>query len=246
VKKTVLIRYIGVANMSGLVDSAIAAMSGASRRTEIAAINIANVSTPGFKRLMRAAPTDLPNSFDNALSRVRADLSAGKTMETGRPLDLSINGAGYFQLRAGESIMYSRQGGFTIAADGTLVTTQGYALQQAGGGDLIVSGGSATILADGAVMDGDRPVGKIAVYQPSGSAAAQALDGSLFSMAAGGVDEVATTSIRSGALEASNVSLGNEMTSTMAAMREAETGAKLIQLYDDLMGKAIQTFGQAR
>lgn len=231
--------------MSGLVDTAVSAMGGAARRTEIAAINIANVSTSGFKRLRRV-DGDAGAPFADALRRVRADLSPGKMIETGRPLDLAINGAGYFQQRAGDRILYSRQGGFTRVADGTLVTPQGYALQQAGGGDLVLSGQSATVQADGNVMDGDRPIGRIAVYQPTGAEAAQPLDGSMFAMAESGVEEVATSSIRAGALEASNVSLGDELVGTMAAMRDAETGAKLIQLYDDLVGKAIQTFGQIR
>lgn len=232
--------------MSGVVDSAVSAMGGASRRTEIAAINIANVSTPGFKRLMRGGDADASVPFADTLRRVRADLSSGKMIETGRPLDLAINGTGYFQLRAGDRLVYSRQGGFARAADGTLVTPQGYVLQQAGGGDLVLSGDTTTITADGAVMDGDRAMGRIAVYRATGDAAARPLDGSLFAMAEGAADEIASPSIRAGALEASNVSLGDEMVGTMAAMRDAETGAKLIQVYDDLVGKAIQTFGQTR
>ena len=235
----------GVA-MTGIIDSAAMAMSAASRKTEIAAINIANVSTPGFKRIMRPPAADPTAGFTGALSRIRADLSSGKTIETGRRLDLAINGTGFFRLRVGDRILYSRQGGFSRAADGTLVTPQGYALQQAGGGDLVATGQDVTIQADGTVVDGDRPIGRIAAYQPSGDTSALPLDGSLFDVTDGGADEVATTSLRPGALEASNVSLGDEMISTMAAMRDAETGAKLVQVYDDLMGKAIQTFGQTR
>ena len=231
--------------MSGLIDSAVRAMGGASRRTEIAAINIANVSTPGFKRLRRAGEVKKGAPFTDTLQRVRADLSQGKAIETGRPLDLSINGEGFFQLRAGDRILYSRQGGFSRAADGTLVTPQGYALQQSGGGDLVVTGTSAAILENGTVMDGDTVVGRIAVYRPGDGAAADAIDGSLFTIAEG-ASEIAAQSIRSGSLEASNVSLGDEMVGTMAAMRDAETGAKLIQVYDDLVGRAIQTFGQIR
>lgn len=49
--------------------------------------------------------------------------------------------------------------------------------------------------------------------------------------------------VRTGMLEASNVTLGDEMTQTMVAMRQAESGARLIQLYDELMGRAAVTFG---
>ena len=45
-------------------------------------------------------------------------------------------------------------------------------------------------------------------------------------------------------VESSNVSLGDEMVSTMAVMRQSEMGARLVQVYDDLLGRAITSFGQ--
>jgi flagellar basal-body rod protein FlgG len=44
-------------------------------------------------------------------------------------------------------------------------------------------------------------------------------------------------------VEASNVNLAEEMVSMMEVMRQAETGARLVQTYDDLMGKVVQTLG---
>jgi flagellar basal-body rod protein FlgG len=46
-------------------------------------------------------------------------------------------------------------------------------------------------------------------------------------------------------VEASNVSLGDEMVGMMQALRQAESGARLVQVYDDLMGRAITSFGQS-
>ncbi len=45
-------------------------------------------------------------------------------------------------------------------------------------------------------------------------------------------------------IEGSNVSLGEEMVSIMQSLRGAEAGQKLVNVYDDLMGRAISTFGQ--
>jgi flagellar basal-body rod protein FlgG len=47
-------------------------------------------------------------------------------------------------------------------------------------------------------------------------------------------------------IEASNVSLGDEMVAMMTALRQAESGARLAQLYDDLMGRAITTLGESK
>ncbi|MGK6317917.1 flagellar hook-basal body protein [Sphingomonas sp. DT-204] len=231
--------------MSGLVDSATSVMSASSRRLEIAALNVANASTSGFKRLLRG--TDYRGiQFSDALAQIRTDPSPGKILETGRSLDLAINGPGYFQLRSGDRIVYSRQGSFALAADGTVVTPQGYVLQQSGGGDLVLSDSQVQILADGTVIEDDRPVARIATFRPAGKDVARPIDGSVFEMAEAAAEEVSNPSLRQGALEASNVSFGDEMIAGMIAVREAETGAKLIQTYDDLVGRAIQTFGQLR
>ena len=233
--------------MSGIIDSAVQAMSSASRRIDLSAVNIANISTPGFKRLTPSRDVEVADTpFADMLRRVRTDNSPGSVVTTGRPLDVAINGPGYFQVRLGERLAYTRQGDFVRMADGTLATPQGYRLQQSGGGDLVVAGDAPKMLGDGTVIADDRPVGKVAVYRPAATDIAQPLDGSLFQIADGAEEEIAAPSVRPGALESSNVSLGDEMVGTMAAMRGAETGAKLVQVYDDLLGRAIQTFGPVR
>ncbi|WP_375397087.1 flagellar hook-basal body protein [uncultured Sphingomonas sp.] len=232
--------------MSGLIDTATMIMRASSQRIDVAAINVANVSTSGFKRQLRGADAmaSATAPFDAALARVRVDLAAGKLMDTGRPLDLAINGDGYFQLRAGDRLVYSRQGGFALAADGRVLTPQGYALQQVGGGDLVLDTATFKVAGDGTVLDGDRALGRITVMRAREGSDAEAIDGALFAIRDDAVEDVAAPSLRQGALEASNVLLGDEMISMMGALRGAETGARLVQVYDDLMGKAISTFGQ--
>lgn len=229
--------------MSGLIDAATAVMRASHQRIDSAAANVANSSTPGFKRHLRSAE-QAPPPFDAALAQLRVDLSAGSLNETGRPLDLAINGTGFFQLRAGERLLYSRQGAFSLDASGRVATPQGYVLQQAGGGDLILENATVSVAADGTFLDEDRPIGRISVFQAEADADVSAIDGSVFAIADDVVSEVDAPMLRQGALEASNVSMGDEMTAMMVALRGAETGAKLVQVYDDLMGKAIGTFGQ--
>jgi flagellar basal-body rod protein FlgG len=117
-------------------------------------------------------------------------------------------------------------------------------LQQAGGGDLTLERAAVKILADGTVLDQDRPVARIGLYAAGEGAPAQPLAGSLFAIPEDSVEEAAGGQLRQGMTEASNVSLGDEMVTMMAALRQAEGGARLVQLYDDLMGKAITAFGQ--
>jgi flagellar basal-body rod protein FlgF len=233
--------------MSGLVESATAILSATERRLETVAENITNLSTPGFKR--QISFTDLtsgvvPGAPSTPAPGLRSDLSQGRMSQTGNPFDLAVSGPGFFRLRAGDGYVYSRQGHFRLADDGTLVSPQGQVLQQAGGGDLVLEKGSVEVRTDGTVLDEGRPAGRIAVYVPNEGAEFEPLAGSTFTLPEASAEEAPGAQIRQGMIEASNVSLADEMIAMMGTMRQAETGARLIQLYDDLMGRAVTTFGQ--
>lgn len=229
--------------MTGLMEAATAVMRSAETRLDVVARNIANVSSPGFKRQSMfatlAAASD-PSRADLPTLATRIDATQGKLEATRNPLDLAISGDGFFAVRAGDQTRYVRQGQFSLRPDGTVATPQGLALQQAGGGDLMLDRSDVHIDADGTVLDGDRPLGRIATYT---SDSVRSLDGLLFDL---GDDarEVEGASVRQGMLEASNVSTGDEMVAMMGAIREAESGAKLAQTWDDLLGRAITSFGQ--
>lgn len=235
--------------MSGLVDAATAILGVSEKRLAIAAHNVSNISTPGFKRqigfsqLLRAAEGDVSSLPEVA---VRHSFMQGKLSETRNPLDLAISGEGFFSLRAGDRILYSRQGQFALSADGNLVTPQGYVLQQQGGGDLVVDDAQVTIQQDGTVLDAGRPVARIELFAAADAGALDPVGESCFSASSTAMDAVADPVIRQGMVESSNVELGDEMVSMMTALRQSESGAKLIQVYDDLIGRAITSLGQAR
>jgi len=234
--------------MSGLVESAVAILSASEKRLEVVSSNISNVSTAGYKRQISFADLVANGGTDRVgalLTRTRADLAQGKLNATNNPLDIAISGDGFFQLRDGTDTVYSRQGQFKLTADGTVVNQQGFALQQAGGGDLVLDRASVKILADGTILDGTRPVGRIGLFAPSSAGAVQPLDGSMFRFADGTANEVSDPQLRQGMTETSNVSVGDEMVTMMASLRQAESGSRLMQTYDDLLGRAITAFGQA-
>jgi flagellar basal-body rod protein FlgG len=233
--------------MSGLIESATAILSVSERRLEVAAHNVANISAPGFKRqigfsALVAAP-ETGAVADQQLV-VRRDFRQGTLAPTSNPLDLAISGAGFFQLRAGDAIVYSRQGQFSRAADGTVVTPQGYILQQAGGGDLVLDHANVTILEDGTVLDQSAPVGRVGVYSSADSDALRAVGESYFAAPEDAMALTGEAMIRQGMVENSNVSMGDEMVTAMTALRQSEIGARLVQVYDDLLGRALSSLGQ--
>ena len=235
--------------MSGLIESATAILSASQQRLEVAAHNVANISTPGYKRQVsfsRLLVPDAPGMVSDQGFAVRRDFSPGKLTSTSNPLDVAIGDEGMFQLRAGDSFIYTRQGQFSRAADGTLTTPQGYVLQQSGGGDLVLDEGAVSILDDGTVLDDGVPVARLAAWSAGDPAALDPIGESYFAAPGAGMEIVADATFRQGMVEASNVEIGDEMVTMMASLRQSEVGARLVQTYDQLLGSAISTFGGGR
>jgi len=213
---------------------------------EATANNVANMTTPGFKaqRLYSDVSAEVDPRASETLVKSRLDFDQGRLTKTNNPFDLAVSGAGMFRLRGADgSMVYTRSGHFQRAEDGRVTTAQGLALQTADGGDLIAPSATVQIKPDGTVMDGERPIARLALYRPVSGIAVQPLGGSLFAVPDGLTEEVATPELRQGMVEGSNVNLADEMVSMMDALRQAEGGARLVQTYDDLMGKVIQTLG---
>ena len=233
--------------MADLIESARGILSQSQRLMEVTANNVANLTTPGFKadRPYSDVSAETTALAPETLLKHRLDLVQGQLAKTNNPLDLAISGAGMFRLRgAGGQVTYTRSGQFKLTDGGRVVNAQGLALQTAGGGDLIIPNAAVTIQADGTVMDGDHAIAKIGVYQLPAGVQTQALGGSLFTAPDDAMQEVGAPELRQGMLEGSNVAVASEMVSMMDALRNAESGARLVQTYDDLMGKAITTLGQ--
>src|SRR5262249_50718387 len=104
----------------GPVEIAGVVLARATSDIEVAAQNIANLTTPGFKahRSFNDMLISLldPESQPAQLSST-TDFSTGKIQETGNPFDLALQGAGYFTVRSGDAIFYTRNGAFQRDAD---------------------------------------------------------------------------------------------------------------------------------
>lgn len=232
--------------MGGIIENASAILSLAQQRVEVSAQNIGNATTPGYKRRvsfvqMLSADSSIGNDIGGTASV--SDFSDGKQIATDNPYDLAISGDGFFTVRSGDRLLYTRDGQFQRDGEGRLVNASGFALQ-ANGGDLALKPGEATITADGTVLQGTEPVGKLLIVTLDPTAATD-IEGGAFLAPDEAVSPLKTPSIRQGALESSNVSTGDEMVAIMEALRRAEAAQRLVNVYDDLMGRAISTFGQS-
>jgi flagellar basal-body rod protein FlgG len=229
----------------GLLALAEALMTSSERRLELTSRNISNISTPGYKRLY---PFDqiLSDAAQSSAPRIASDQRQGGLTQTGSPFDLAIVGDGLFQLRSDEGVYFTRNGQFERRADGHVVNAQGFALQTASGDDLIVSGSNVEITQNGTVLDDGAPVARIGLYAAQDWSALSIVGGSLFQAPPDQIQELDQGMMRQGMLETANTELAQEMLDMMQTLRAAETGARLAQTYDTLIGQSITTLGRTQ
>jgi flagellar basal body rod protein FlgG len=215
---------------------------------ELTAHNVSNLATPGYKRQLNFSDVVERTTYETGIrgsSKTADDFSVGKLIASSSKTDLALSGEGFFAVHASGQTLYTRNGQFDRGADGRLLTADGYALQAAAGGDLVVRGADFTVTAEGMVLEAGEPVGQVAVVQIAAPEKLTRAGGGLYSAEGAEVTPLATPGVRQGMLESSNVSMGDEMVVMMEAVRRAETGQRLVNVYDDLMGRVISSFGQA-
>lgn len=217
--------------MPGLAEIAATMMIGAERRIDVAAANVSNLNTPGYRARKIFAETldsrsGLPISRE-VLARPNSNLTL---KETGSPLDFATDAGTMLALRSPQGLTFSRSAQLQRDSEGRLVDGQGRALQATDGGDLVITSGSPAVMGDGTVLVDGQPQGRIGLFDPA-------------SVATGRPVPFERGSIRQGLVVGSDVELGDEMMELNKASRMAETGAKLFQLYDDLLSKTASQLG---
>ncbi|HEY2009910.1 MAG TPA: flagellar basal-body rod protein FlgF [Rhizomicrobium sp.] len=230
------------------------------RAMDVIANNLANVSTPGFKReaakfeeyITRVRPAEDQKgpqtvSFVKDAGVLR-DSGQGNIEKTGATYDLALNGSGYFQIQTPAGMRYTRDGHFSLDGNGNLVTSEGYQVQGDGGTITIApTDGDINIAPDGtisSVVNGiGNQLGKVKVVDFANDAALTKQGSNLYSTTQ--TPNTATnTTMRQGALEGSNVQPVVEISKMIEVMRAYEATATLSKSQEDLMRQAIQTLGQ--
>ncbi|HVZ27468.1 MAG TPA: flagellar basal-body rod protein FlgF [Rhizomicrobium sp.] len=230
------------------------------RSMDVIANNLANVSTAGYKRdtakfeeyVQQVIPSEGQTGMQS-ISFVRdagtdRDLSQGTIQDTGATYDLALNGKGYFTVQTPQGIRYTRDGHFTLNADGQIVTEQGYALQGDGGSLTITPNDSnVQVSKDGTIsstVNGtSNPIGKLQIVDFANDYNLTKEGANLYTTDQ--APAVTTeTAIRQGALESSNVQPVLEISHMLEVMRAYQATATLTQSQEDLSRKAINQLGQ--
>src|SRR5258708_687194 len=146
------------------------------RAMDVIANNLANVSTPGFKReaakfeeyVARVRPAEGQKGIQTVSfvkdAGILRDLSQGNVTHTGAPFDLAINGKGYFAIQTPQGERYTRDGHFSLDNNGQLVNSNGYPLMGDGGPVTVTpDDGDVQIGADGTVSGKTGQLAKLRV-----------------------------------------------------------------------------------
>jgi flagellar basal-body rod protein FlgF len=218
------------------------------RQTTIAN-NMANSNTVGFKADMVSAEAKYLNGPGHdsravAMERdMQADMNGGTVTQTGRPLDIALEGDAMIAVQAADGKeAYSRRGDLRIAASGAMVTGDGFPVLDESGPITIPPSERVDIGADGSIsyvpQGGDptqpQELGRIKLVSTTGSAISKGPD-TLFHVPNDGqlpVDENAR--VISGALEESNVNMTAALVDMIETSRAWETQVKLLRTAEEL------------
>jgi flagellar basal-body rod protein FlgG len=214
--------------------------------------NLANVSTPAYRRetfVSTPFAQTLTSAMDQGVSMTigvpqvasHVDNRQGAQKFTGLPLDVAIEGDGYYEVAAAGGPAYTRQGRFQVDARGRLTTEAGEAVVGMRG-DIVLTGTQPIIDRQGNVTDNGRLVGQLKVVRFPADAEPVRLGNGLLQFSVAGSSDKAVN-VRQGFTEASNVSSMTEMVMLVETMRHFESNQRLVQAYDEMLDKALRKLG---
>lgn len=149
-------------------------ISQLTREFELITHNIANADTAGFKRRTNAfsaaleAQQDRANGESSGLVDLHEslDFTPGPFQQTENPLDLALNGSGFFVIEDTNQVLYTRAGNFNTNRNGQLVDSEGRLISGTGGPITIPPGtdlASINVQADGTVSSPEQSLGQLRI-----------------------------------------------------------------------------------
>lgn len=219
---------------------------------DLLANNIANADTGGYKTdrefysLFISPDAEVPDGANLAtlpvIERNWIDFSQGNLRTTGNPLDLAIEGKGFFAVDSPAGVAYTRNGSFRVSSAGKLVTADGYPARTATGGNLQLDpSGTMEMLADGTVMQGGQVVGQLAVVDFDNPQGLTKQGNNYFRTPDAKIPQrTATGQIQQGKLETSNVGSAEAAVRLVNITRQFEMMQRAVSICGEMNRKAIE------
>lgn len=215
-------------------------------RTDIAANNLANINTTGFKR-----DDSFTDWFVEALEMGNAQryttFTQGELQTTGNPFDLALTSQGFFTIETPSGVAFTRNGHFSVNDEGFVITAQGYRLLSERGpvsvqgvdgtiGDVRIAP-QGEIYVDGILTDQLTVANIIDLrsLEKLGANLYRSIDSAIITQL-----EPEQISIRQGMLEGSNVEPVSEMINLINLQRNFESTQRVARAMDSVLGRATQ------
>lgn len=214
--------------------------------------NMANMNTVGFKKseisfeAILQGKQQIGNDKGINYSRVsqnKVDFSQGPMRPTENPLDLAIEGEGFFKLQGPEGDLYTRRGDFGVRSDGVLTTRHGLPVLGEGGGEIVIPETQISRIAfgsDGTIYtlgnEGRRAtVGKLALVDIEDKSFLKNEADTTFSLKEGGQEiESQNAQVLQGNLEGANINMTMMMAQLIDNQRTFETLNKALKNYSEI------------
>lgn len=231
--------------MDALIYTAMSGAERALRAQQVHANNLANIETAGFRADLELATQQVVPGYGyntRVMSRMQANAlngHEGTVRETGRDLDIAVEGNGYLAVQWGDGEAYTRAGSLTVDADGAL-TVNGRPVMGDGGPIVLPAFQRVSIGADGTIsvqqpgQETLQPIDKLKLVRAEGAELTKNEAGLIVSRDGAQLETDNTVTVRSRHLEGSNVSAVEELITTMNLNRDFEMQMKLYKASDSM------------
>jgi flagellar basal-body rod protein FlgF len=236
-------------------------------RQDLIANNLANIETVGFKHDLAVISERRVESQANPAESRFADpvldgmtggtwvrptyhsFEQGVLVKTDQPLDVAIEGNGFFTVRDGDQVRYTRDGRFAINPRGELVSAADGGrlriLDEEGSPIRVDRSQSVTISPTGVVLQGSEPVAKLGVVDVDDPQKLRKVGGNLF-VGVGETAKPSTSQVYPGFVERSTADPVGMLAQMIEAARAYEANARMVTLQDELTGRAVTQIGRIR
>ena len=243
------------------------------KRLDVISNNLANINTNGYKNdttviksfddmltqrindtYIQQNPTgklgNMPLS--TGISEVFTDYNQGKMVTTSNKTDLAISESNnsFFVIsvpnnNSGTDERYTRDGAFTLNAEGELVTSGGYAVKGEKG-PIILENQDFVVNNKGEIIQAGKVVDKLQIKTFEDTKNFRKLGNNLIAIEGQAKEAEFKGQVRQGLLEGSNVNSIREMVSMINVMRSYEANQKILSTHDQTLGKAVNEVGSLK
>lgn len=232
--------------------SAATGMRAAMQNQDILAQNLAHATVPGYRRQalsfesyaaaqsIGASAAPAPALHGTRAAQSYTTFTPGNYQYTGNPLEIAIQGHGFYVLDGPNGPLYTRNGLFQLNGEGQLESLGGLTLNGSRGPLRIPpNAANINVAQDGTLSADNVPVGQVRVVSFADPGRLVRAGTTLFEAPAGVEPQAASPRILQGYREGANVQVVSEMVQMIAGMRHYEAAAKAMRSLSDAMQQRI-------